>query len=257
MGSGWFSVYLCKQEGHWNRLPEWYPRLPSPGNADQDLSSVRFMSFMSWQLPSKLSLWSSQKFNSHHPDSSSQLHGHPSFSFMLFLTTSSLLLLFPVLLVAQRAPQEPLLHFLEHRDSCGREYILYSKLLRARTFLYKELWKAPYDIEIISNHKESLLLQECLKHSCSMCVFPHLLSFQRSSRKGRIIKLQNPQIGVHTLALTLAWWRSTPYMESFFAFSRNSRSAWAGVMDLQKKKGLGILKTVAFKRRQIRLHEIH
>lgn len=34
------------------------------------------------------------------------------------------------------------------------------------------------------------------------------------------------------LLLTLAWWRSTPYMESFFAFSRNIRSAWAGLIDL-------------------------
>lgn len=31
---------------------------------------------------------------------------------------------------------------------------------------------------------------------------------------------------------TLAWWRSTPYMESFLAFSRNIVSAWAGLIDL-------------------------
>lgn len=34
--------------------------------------------------------------------------------------------------------------------------------------------------------------------------------------------------------LTLAWWRSTPYMESFLAFSRNIRSAWAGLIDLPR-----------------------
>lgn len=33
-------------------------------------------------------------------------------------------------------------------------------------------------------------------------------------------------------ALTLAWCRSTPYMDSFLALSRNMRSAWAGLMDL-------------------------
>ena len=33
---------------------------------------------------------------------------------------------------------------------------------------------------------------------------------------------------------TLAWCRSTPYIESFLAFSKNNMSAWAGLIDLEK-----------------------
>lgn len=35
---------------------------------------------------------------------------------------------------------------------------------------------------------------------------------------------------------TLAWCRSTPYMASFLAFSRNNMSAWAGLIDLEERK---------------------
>lgn len=42
---------------------------------------------------------------------------------------------------------------------------------------------------------------------------------------------------------TLAWCRSTPYMASFLAFSRNSRSACAGLIDL-KDTEVGVSETV-------------
>lgn len=70
-----------------------------------------------------------------------------------------------------------------------QEYILYSKLLRARTCLYEELWKVSCDIQI-RNQEESLLLQECLRHSCCMSVFPYFLSFQRSFLKQLNLLLQ-------------------------------------------------------------------
>lgn len=39
------------------------------------------------------------------------------------------------------------------------------------------------------------------------------------------------------LSLTLAWWRSTPYMDSFLAFSRKCISAAAGVIPLDRADG--------------------
>lgn len=35
-----------------------------------------------------------------------------------------------------------------------------------------------------------------------------------------------------SILVTLAWWRSTPYMDSFFAFSKKCISASAGVIPL-------------------------
>lgn len=42
------------------------------------------------------------------------------------------------------------------------------------------------------------------------------------------------EFGHFQILPTLAWCKSTPYMASFLAFSRNNRSAWAGLMDLKK-----------------------
>lgn len=41
---------------------------------------------------------------------------------------------------------------------------------------------------------------------------------------------------IHSFIQTLAWCRSTPYMDSFLAFSRNWASAWAGVIPLNTQK---------------------
>lgn len=42
---------------------------------------------------------------------------------------------------------------------------------------------------------------------------------------------------IHSFIQTLAWCRSTPYMDSFLAFSRNWVSACAGVIPLNTQKG--------------------
>lgn len=109
----------------------------------------------------------------------------------------------------------------------------------------KSTWKVGVQhlwIYRLSHYSYKIYL--CLSHESPFLVLTHDLSHKlpvskqkeriRESMQIQVLCRRRKTIAERTVVPTLAWWRSTPYIESFLAFSRKCISASAGVIPLRK-----------------------